>query len=102
MKKLGKKGAFGLEVLPQVALTFLVVGIVFALTLVILSKFGDNTTVSANADADLAINNTIDAVAEIPNNWLGILAIVIAAALVASIVIVALYRQLAGGMGGGR
>lgn len=100
MKKMGKKGVYGLEVLPQVAMTFLVVGIIFALALVILTKFGENTSIKANGDAGTAVNNTIDAVAEIPTNWLGIVAIVIAASLVASIVIVALYRNLAGNTGG--
>lgn len=100
MKKMGKKGMYGLNDLPGVALVFLVVGVLFALSLVVLSSLRDNSSISG--DAEVAINNTIDAVSEIPNNWLGLIAVVIAAALVITIVVVALYKGVAGGFGGGR
>jgi hypothetical protein len=100
MKKMNKKGQMGLDQLPRIALVFLVVVVLFTLSLVILTKFQDTDTVQGNAKANAAITAGIDAVAEIPTNWLGIIAIVIAASLVITIVVVALARSI-GGMGGG-
>jgi len=102
MKKMNKRGQMGLQALPGVALIFLVIGVLFALTLIILAKFQATATVQANADANEAIQATIDAVAEIPTNWLGIIAIVIAASLVITIVVVALVKSLSGAFGGNR
>ncbi len=97
MKKMGKKGAFSLGDLPQVALSFLLIGVFFAVALVILASLSNNTSISGSASADTAVNNTILAVSEIPNNWLLLIAVVVAAAIVIGIVISNL-----GGAGGMR
>lgn len=87
MKKMGKKGAFSLGDLPGVALTFLLVGVFFAVALVILASLQANTTVSSNTNANAAIAKTVTAVSEIPNNWLLLIAVIIAAAIVIGIVV---------------
>jgi hypothetical protein len=87
MKKMGKKGAFSLNDLPQVALSFLLIGVFFAIALVILSSLAANTTISSNANAQGAVNKTITAVSEIPNNWLLLVAVIVAASIVIGIVI---------------
>jgi hypothetical protein len=97
MKKMNKRGQMRLGDLPNVALTFLLIGIFFALTLVILAALQDNTTVSGNAEANSAIAATITAVAEIPNNWLLIIALVVAAAIVIGVVVTNLGGLNAGG-----
>lgn len=97
MKKMGKKGALDFGSLPNVAMTFLVIGLVFAIALVILAALQANTSVSSNSAANSAVAKTITAVSELPNNWLLIIAIVIAAAIVIGIVMSSFA-----GMTGGR
>ena len=97
MKKMNKKGAFGLSDLPQVALTFLLVGVFFSVALVILASLASNTSITASNSAGTAVNNTIKAVSEVPNNWLLLIAVIIAAAIVIGIVVSSL-----GGAGGMR
>ena len=94
MKKMGKKG-IALNELPNVALVFLLIGVFFAVALVILASLQSNATIVASNDAQAAVNKTITAVSEIPNNWLLLIAIVVAAALVIGIVV----ANLGGGMG---
>jgi uncharacterized membrane protein len=85
--KNSKKGAFSLSDLPQVALVFLLIGVFFAVALVILASLQSNTTVSSNSNANAAVAATITAVSEIPNNWLLLIAVIVAAAVVIGIVI---------------
>jgi hypothetical protein len=73
--------------LPSVALTFLLIGVFFAVALVILASLQANTTVSSNTAANSAISKTITAVSEIPNNWLLLIAVIVAAAIVIGIVV---------------
>jgi hypothetical protein len=87
MKKMGKKGAFALNDLPNVALVFLLIGVFFAIALVILASLQANTTISSNSAANSAVTKTITAVSEIPNNWLLLIAVIVAAAIVIGIVI---------------
>lgn len=87
MKKMNKKGAFALSDLPSVALVFLLIGVFFAVALVILASLQANTTISGNSAANTAVGNTITAVSEIPNNWLLLIAVIVAAAIVIGIVI---------------
>jgi uncharacterized membrane protein len=94
MKKMGKKG-ISLNELPNVALVFLLIGVFFAVALVILASLQSNATIVASNTAQTAVNKTILAVSEIPNNWLLLIAIVVAAALVIGIVV----ANLGGGMG---
>jgi len=53
-----------------------------------------------NSKASDTIDATIDATAEIPTNWLGIIAIIVAASLVITIVVVSLVKSLGGGQFG--
>jgi uncharacterized membrane protein len=87
MKKMNKKGVFSLGDLPNVALVFLLIGVFFAVALVILASLQANTTVSSNSAANTAVGKTITAVSEIPNNWLLLIAVIVAAAIVIGIVI---------------
>jgi hypothetical protein len=87
MKKMNKKGTLSMSDLPNVALVFLLIGVFFAVALVILASLQANTTVSANTNANAAVGKTITAVAEIPNNWLLLIAIVVAAAIIIGIVV---------------
>ena len=88
-----KKGAFSLGDLPDVALTFVLIGVFFAVGLVILASLQSNTTVSSNAAANTAVGNTVTALSEIPNNWLLLIAVIVAAAVVIGIVISSLRTQ---------
>ena len=101
MKKMNKKGQMGLDQLPRIALVFLVVVVLFTLSIVILTKFQDTDTVKNNPTANAAVTAGIEAVAEIPTNWMGIIAIVIAASLVITIVVVALGKSLGNNFFGG-
>jgi len=97
MKKMGKKG-LSLNDLPNIALVFVLIGVFFAIGLVILASLQANTTVSSNAKANAAVGATITALSEIPTNWLLLIAVVIAAAIVIGIVVMYLGK----GMGGSR
>ena len=79
--------AMSMSDLPGVALTFLLIGVFFAVALVILASLQANTTVNANSAANAAVTKTITAVSEIPNNWLLLIAVIVAAAIVIGIVI---------------
>jgi hypothetical protein len=81
------KMAMSMSDLPNVALTFLLIGVFFAVALVILASLQANTTVSTNVAANAAVADTITAVSEIPNNWLLLIAVIVAAAIVIGIVI---------------
>ena len=83
----GKKGAFSLGDLPNVALTFVLIGVFFAVGLVILASLQSNATVSANSAANTAVGKTIAALSEIPSNWLLLIAVIVAAAIVIGIVV---------------
>lgn len=86
MKKMFKKG-LGLNDLPGVALSFVLIGVFFAIGLVILASLQANTTVSSNSAANTAVTKTITALSEIPSNWLLLIAVIVAAAIVIGIVI---------------
>lgn len=86
MKKMFKKG-LGLNDLPGVALSFVLIGVFFAIGLVILASLQANTTVSSNYAANTAVTKTITALSEIPSNWLLLIAVIVAAAIVIGIVI---------------
>lgn len=79
--------AMSMSDLPNVALVFLLIGVFFAVALVILASLQANTTVSTNAAANAAVADTITAVSEIPSNWLLLIAVIVAAAIVIGIVI---------------
>ena len=75
MKKMGKKG-MSLNELPDIALTFVLIGVFFAVGLVILASLQANTTVSSNTAANAAVGKTVTALGEIPNNWLLLIAVI--------------------------
>ena len=98
MKKLGKKG-LGLGDLPNVALIFLLTGVFFAVALVILTSMNKpGSTIDGISAANTAVTKTVTAVSEIPSNWLLLLAVIVAAAVVIGIVI----SSLGGKAGEGR
>ena len=45
---------------------------VLGVGLTVLSKFANTSTLQADEVAQEAVNDTIDAIAEIPSNWLGV------------------------------
>lgn len=53
-------------------------------------------------EASVALESSMDAVSEIPNNWLGLIAVIIAATIIIGIVIGALYSGVIGNFGGRR
>jgi hypothetical protein len=69
------------------AVAFVTSGLIFGLGLVILSNFGATSAVLNNPVASGAVNKTITATAEIPNNWLTLIAIVIAAVIILGLVL---------------
>lgn len=89
MRKLNKKG-MGIGDLPDIALTFVLIGVFFAVGLVVLASLQSNATVSANSAANTAVGKTITALSEIPSNWLLLIAVIIAAAIVIGIVVTSL------------
>ena len=86
MKLFNKKG-MSLGDLPGIALSFVLVGVFFGVGLLILASLQTNATISANAAANEAVGKSITALSEIPNNWLGLIALVIAAAIVIGVVV---------------
>lgn len=66
MRKLHKKG-FGLVNLPDVAMTFLLIGVFFAVALVVLASLGNNSSLGANTagTANYAVQSRKD------NSFLG-------------------------------
>jgi preprotein translocase subunit SecG len=88
VKKLTKnKKGLSLSDLPQIAMVFLLVGIFFAIGLVILTSMQNaGGTIDANSAANGAVTKARTALSEIPSNWLLLIAVVIAAAVIISVV----------------
>ena len=84
--------------LPNVALTGVLITVFFAVGLVILASLQSNSTVGGSATANAAVADGITALSEIPSNWLLLIFVIIAAAVVIGIVV----SSLAGGKMGGR
>lgn len=68
-----------------VVLTFVLVGVILAVGLTVLASLRDTSAVTGTAET--AVNSTITAIAELPNNWLLIIAVVIAAAIVIGLIV---------------
>ena len=77
--------------LYTIILTLVLVGMILGVGLLVLDKFQSTTGLSTNAVT--ALNNTQNAIAEIPNNWL----IVVVVVAVGAIVIGLLVKSFAGG-----
>lgn len=58
---MNKRGVFGLDALPQVAMALLIVGLIFAVGMIVLSNFQADASVVANTDANQSIADTISA-----------------------------------------
>jgi len=66
-------------------LTLVLVGMVLGVGLLVLGKFAN--TAGIGADASTALNNTVDAVAEIPSTWLGLIVTITVLAIILTLVI---------------
>jgi len=73
--------------LYQFVLVLVLVGIVLGVGLTVLSKFANTSTLQSDIVAQEAVNDTIDAIAEIPSNWLGVVVIVVVAAIILGLVL---------------
>ena len=78
-----KKGQMGIGNLQSIVWLLVVIGIMLAIGLVVLSELKDTSSISG--DAETALNETIDAIAEIPG-WLTIIVIVVIAAIILGLV----------------
>ena len=78
-----KKGQMGIGNLQNIVWLLVVIGIMLAIGLVVLSELKDTSSISG--DAETALNETIDAVAEVPG-WLTIIVIVVIAAIILGLV----------------
>ena len=90
MKIFGKKGTMQLCDLPGVALAFLLTGVFFAISLVVLASLSANSTMgngSVLGTANYSLQKSITAMSEIPSNWLLLIAVIVAAAVVIGIVV---------------
>ena len=92
---MNKKGIGDVNALYGLVLVIALIGIIAAVSLVVLTNLANSTGV--DGAAEIAINNTITSVGAIPNTWLGL--IVTIAVLV---VIVVLLIKGFSTMGGGR
>lgn len=73
MKTMNKKGFT--PFVQNMVMGLAVIGIILAVVLIVLGKMGDMATTNGYVSASIAINETADAVSEIPG-WLGILVII--------------------------
>jgi len=78
-----KKGQMGLDNLQGIVWLLVVIGIMIAIGLVVLVELKDTDSVSGTSET--ALNETIDAIAEIPG-WLTIIVIVVIAAIILGLV----------------
>jgi hypothetical protein len=86
MKRMNKKG-IALNEVPSIAMTFLLVGIFFAIGLVILSSMQTGGgTIDQSSAANAAVTKARTALTEIPSNWLLLIAVIVAAAVIVGIV----------------
>ena len=91
-----KKGQMGLDNLQGIVWLLVVIGIMIAIGLVVLTELYDSDATTSYTDptnlstaytneAGTALNETIDAIAEIPG-WLTIIVIVVIAAIILGLV----------------
>ena len=72
--------------LYQFVLLLVLVGIVIGIGVVVLDKFGATTAAAGSTVASTAINATRTEIAGISSNWLGIIVIVVVAAIILGLV----------------
>lgn len=85
MKKLLKKG-LGVNDMFPIIVTLVLVGVVLGVGLVVLQNFQDASSVTGT-DAATAINDTQSALGDFASDWLPIIVIAIAAAIILALVI---------------
>ncbi len=85
-----KKGI--LDQLGPLVIALVVVGLTIVIGLLIMSEVADNTTVSADSNASAAVDDTQNAISDIPT-WLSIIVITVIGALLISLVSV--FRRAA-------
>jgi len=93
LKELAKKGQIGN--LQAIVITLVTVGIILGIGLLVLQEFRDN--IENGSDAEAGVNDTIDAINEIPG-WLDIIVIMSIVGIVLAIVF-AVLPGARGGMG---
>ena len=77
-----KKGALG-DLYPAI-MTFVIVGILLGVGLIVLDNF--LTNIDSSAEANTAVNDTIQALGDF-SGWFGIIVVVICAAVILAIVL---------------
>ena len=80
---MNKKGV--IDNLTPVVISLIAIGITLAIGFLVLANISANSDVMANKNASVAINQTVDALADIPG-WLPIIVIVIIGALLLSLI----------------
>lgn len=84
---LSKRGSLGLGDLPSVIITLAIVVIITVVVLILLSKFMDIEGLTP--EVTTAINNSIGAIASIPNNWMEIIVLMVVVSVILGLVITA-------------
>lgn len=82
-RQMNKKGV--IDNLTPVVISLIAIGITLAIGFLVLANISANSDVMANKNASVAINQTVDALADIPG-WLPIIVIVIIGALLLSLI----------------
>jgi len=90
---INKKAQVGLGNLQNIVWLLVVIGIMLAIGLVVLAELADNDSMRTYSDtvnyttneAGVAVNETINAIAEVPG-WLSIIVIVVIAAIILGLV----------------
>jgi len=88
---MNKKG-FTIGDLYPIVLTLVLVSIVLGVGIVVLTQMSGTTGITGTPAAN-ALANSSDALATIPNSWMGIIVLVIVAGLIIGIVVTALVMK---------
>ena len=88
MTELKKRGV--IDQLAPMVISLVAIGITLAVGFLVLAEIASNDAVMDNKNASVAVNETVDAMADIPG-WLPIIVIVIIGALLLSLI--AMFRR---------
>lgn len=80
-----KKGTMAVGDLYQFVLMLVLVGMILGVGILVLDKFAATTGLTSNA-VD-AINDTVNAIKEIPTTWLSLIVTIVVLAIILSVVI---------------
>jgi type II secretory pathway component PulF len=92
MRTLIKNKKGNLDTLYPAIMTFVIVGILLGVGLIVLDKFMLN--IGTSSAANTSVNNTIKAIGDF-SGWFGIIVVVLAAAIILAIVIGSFARRQA-------